>query len=155
MQRVCNQNRSSTVRSLIPSSKCEMTGCDRFTQERKSHCSEHVLEIERPRDLRAKLDEAEAEVLRVGKKGPSAVDIDGLVVEEILAGIFSRGQVTWRRLCKDKVFFFNSNVVTQATTYHYLSRLRREGLIKVGATNRRREVVELTRKGLLTVQRNY
>ena len=151
MQRVLIQERGSMVRSSIPSSKCEMADCNRATQERKSHCSEHVMEIARPRHLREQLDQAEDEVRRVGEKGPIAADLDGLVVEEILAGIASRGQVTWRRLCKDKVWFFNE--VPHSTTNHYLDRLRNEGLVKVGLTARNIEVVELTSKGLLIVQK--
>jgi len=109
------------------------------------------MEIARPRHLREQLDQAEDEVRRVGEKGPIAADLDGLVVEEILAGIASRGQVTWRRLCKDKVWFFNE--VPHSTTNHYLDRLRNEGLVKVGLTARNIEVVELTSKGLLIVQK--
>ena len=124
-----------------------MKDCTEFTRERKPVCSTHIMELERPRVLAAILAEVELEIKRVEVKGPRAVNLNGLVVEEIIAGLALVGAITWRRLCKNHVAFFNH--VENETVDHYLTRLEREGLFAVARNGRNCRVVSLTPKGLL------
>ena len=142
---------SSSPETRIPTSRCALEGCNEFTRERKPYCSDHILEIDYAKALSIKVSGVEKEIERVSTVGDKAVDVTGLVVEEILAGIDHAGQVTWRRLCKDHVAFFNH--VSAEITDHYLDRLRLEGLVKVTLNRRSDEVVELTSRGLRKARR--
>lgn len=151
MRQTATQSR--TPESRLPTRRCEEEDCAKCTREGKPYCSDHVLEVDYAKALSAKINGIEDEVRQVGVIGPRRVDINGVVVEEILAGIVHAGQITWRRLCKDHVAFFNK---TEAeTTDHYLTRLRAERLVTVSLNKRGVEVVELTPMGLLTAQRRF
>lgn len=146
---VATQTRNKDNR--VPTRKCKMKDCTEHTRERKPYCSTHVMEIDRPKALFAILAEVEAEIERVAVKGPSAVNILGLVVEEIMAGLAHVGSITWRRLCKNHVAFFNR--VSDVTVDHYLTRLRDEGLIAALPNRRGVTVVSLTPRGLRLTQK--
>ena len=132
--------------SRAPSRHCEVEGCHAPTRERKPFCSEHVLEHAYTRDLREILQQSEDELEAVRERGACAVNVDGAVVEEILAGVYLSGEKTWRRLCKDNVFYFNgeTNTVMDA----YLERMLEEKLVAIHCTKRGSRVVTLTQKGL-------
>lgn len=142
--------RSRNPVSRAPTRLCDKEGCRLHTRERKPFCPEHIMEIERPRVLSAIIEEAEVEIVKVGVEGPDAVNIDGLVVEEIMAGIVHAGTVTWRNLCKNHVNFFNR--VDNSIVDHYLTRLVREGLVQMTHNRRSNKVVALTEKGLRMAQ---
>ena len=154
MRRVVIQSRTPEARIPVvrtPTRQCDKKGCNALTKAGKSFCTEHILYVARAKDLRVRLDGVENEIERVRLKGTKAVNLDGLVVEEILVGIAHQGQVTWRRLCISHVAFFNS--VKERTTNYYCERLRKEGLVKVTRNKRSNVVVSLTPKGLCRAQR--
>jgi hypothetical protein len=134
----------------VPTRKCAAKGCSTYTRERKPFCPEHVLDAPYAKGLFDRVEGVENEIERVGEIGAEAVDMNGLVVEEILAGIAHAGQVTWRRLCKSHVAFLHS--VESETTDHYRDRLNDAGLVEITRSSRGVEVVSLTPKGMLTLK---
>jgi len=81
----------------------------------------------------------------VQRKGPQAVDLEGLIVEEVLAGIAHAGEMTWRRLVKDHVL--NLSKADVLTSDAYLTRLVHAGLVEVTRNKRGTDIVTLTEKG--------
>ena len=129
---------------------CYYAICGAATRERKPYCSEHVLEEPYPRRLAQIIAGAEREVANVAKRGAKAVNVDGLIVEEILDGLRTTGQITWRRLLKDRITFLNST--NEVVTGAYLQRLLAEKLVVATVNQRRATVVTLTKKGLARAQ---
>lgn len=129
----------------FPSRTCDV--CHQPTRERKPYCSEHIMTHgDYPKSLAAVLGGVAEEIERVGKVGHKAVQLDGLVVEEILAGIAGNGRLTWLRLLKDHVAFLNN--ASEEVCAAYLASLTKNDLVRVTHTKRGCEVVELTTKGL-------
>ena len=137
------------VKERSPSHFCKT--CGKATRERKPFCSTHVLNDGYAKRIYDIVLGVEHEIQCATKHGPSAVDVDGKVSEEILAGIASAGEVTWRRLVKDQVAFLNN--VSAAVADVYLVKLRKAGLVKIHLTARNSEVVTLTRKGIQKVRK--
>ena len=132
-----------------PSLRCE--SCGEPTRERKPFCPEHVGLNDRAGMLFAKLAAVEKEIESVSKGGSRLVNVKGLVVEEIMAGIAHAGQLTWVRLVKDHVPFFNG--VAARTTKFYLHRLQAEELVCVEHNTRGIQIVGLTPEGLQFVKK--
>lgn len=147
MRRIVVQTRLLGFR--VPTRRCDEPGCTEPTREHKPYCTTHVLNVDRAKTLRGILDDAEREIERVGLKGPKAVNMDGLVIEEILTGISHQGQVTWRRLCNNISFLHD---VKKKTSDYYLNRLKKEGLVAVFVNARFNAVVSLTPKGFHLVR---
>jgi len=130
----------------IPSRRCAKDCCKNFTKERKPFCSEHILEAGYARTLFDLVESAEAEVNRVNKRGARAIQLDGLVVEEILAGIADAGEITWKRLVKERAICLQQ--ANERASKAYLSKLQRAGLVKKRVTRRGSDIVSLTPRGL-------
>ena len=142
MGRFTTQDPYVTTRG--PSLRCE--SCGKPTREHKPFCPDHVALNDRAGMLFTKLADVAMEIKAVGKEGPGLVNVNGLVVEEIMAGIAHAGQVTWKRLVKDHVPFFNG--VGTKTVNAYLARLQTEELVDVDTNTRGVRIVGLTPKGL-------
>jgi len=134
-----------TLEKRRPTTRCAAEGCNALTREQKPYCSKHILEMGRPQALAASIEAAEEEVRTVAKCGVRAVDLHGLIVEEILDTLSSGRVMTWRRLLKEHVAFLNR--ANPKTTDCYLRALKRAGLVEVSFNKRRNEVVTLTKKG--------
>jgi len=91
------------------------------------------------------------EIEAVAEHGFERVNINGLVCEEILAGIANAGQITWRRLVKDHVAFLNNS--SSETADAYLTALHRAGLVSLDKSTRGIHVVSLSPRGLLFVKK--
>lgn len=127
-----------------PSRMCDV--CGGPTRERKPYCTECVVKhASYPKALITVLEGVEEELHDVQQRGEKAVRLNGLVVEEILAGIASNGRLTWRRLLKDHVAFLNN--ATETVSNAYLNKLQTSGLIDVALTRRGGDVVSLSSKG--------
>lgn len=140
-----------TVSPPSISSKCHEEGCKARTNEGKPYCPDHVLRITRAKALNDRLTLSEEEILAVMERGSEAVDLDGLIVEELLAGIDQAGKITFHRLVKDRVFLLNAHNTSRAdhkTADAFLKRLHDEDLVFIGLTARGTDVVTLTPKGL-------
>ena len=124
--------------------------CGKATRERKPYCPEHIMEMAYPASRRAMLDKTEEELKKVSKVGAKAVNLEGLVVEEIMCNLAQVGRRTWRRLCKERVFFFNDTDTDTADAY--LLRLKRAGYVDVWKSSRNVDVVAITPKGLVFTQ---
>jgi len=117
------------------------------TRERKPFCPEHVLHNDYARWVASLVEAASDEAVAVVKKGPSAIDLNGLIVEEIICGIAETTEPTWAGLIKDKVTYLSTAHSSAADAY--FERLTKDGYISARAHPRRREVifVSLTEKG--------
>jgi len=121
--------------------------CDETTREGKPYCPKHVLGCVYAESVLNKRQAAEDEVRDVAKRGVEAVNLNGLIVEEILAAIENK-KMTFRRLVKDHVVHLRDNKAAP----HYLTALRRADLVEVELNTRKTEVVFLTDKGLRAVR---
>jgi hypothetical protein len=137
-----------TVVGRPPSRTCE--DCGKPTRERKPFCSDHIVNHGYPKHLDDVLKGVSDELKAVAKHGHRAVQLDGLVVEEILAGIASSGQLSWRRLLKDHVAFLVNE--PSHVTGAYLQKLRNADLINVRPSGRKMDVVSLTEAGAALVR---
>lgn len=126
-----------------PTRYCEV--CGEHTRERKPVCPEHIFEEPYPKRLLDIIEGAEDEVKRAGLRGYKEISLDGLVVEEILAGLKANAEVTWKRLIKDHVPYLNG--ASEAATNAYLIALKRSGLVATRLSKRRDEIVSLSEKG--------
>lgn len=128
-----------------PTMRCAVPGCGESTREKKPVCSEHIFEEAYPKRLLDIIEGAEAEIKRASVRGYKEIDLDGLVVEEILAGIKSASELTWKRLVKNYVPDLNG--APERATDAYLEALKRGGLIRTRASERRDVIVSLTEAG--------
>ncbi len=137
-----------TVSPPSISHECGEEGCIARTREGKPFCPDHIFRINRPRAIQDRLAMSEAEISEVKKHGAKAVNLDGLIVEELLAGIAEAGEITFRRLVKDRVFLLTHENSDNVTADAFLKRLKDEGFIKVGSTARNDNIVKLTPEGM-------
>lgn len=137
-----------TVSPPSVSHDCGEEGCSARTREGKPFCPDHIFRINRPRSIQDMLAMSEVEIAEVKKRGAEAVNLDGLIVEELLAGIAEAGEITFRRLVKDRVFLLTHENSDNATADSFLKRLKDEELVFVGSTNRGDNIVRLTPKGM-------
>ena len=126
-----------------PTVRCAV--CGEYTRERKPVCPEHIFEESYPKRLLRLVEAAEDEVKRARARGAEEIDIDGLVVEEILAGLKANAELTWVRLIKDHVPFLNGE--GEEVSGAYLRALKGAGLIRGRISARRVEFVSLTEAG--------
>lgn len=125
---------------------CHHEGCGRPTQQQKPYCTEHFMV---PDSYAQRISDQEAtaksEVVAVVAEGIRAVNVNGLVVDQILMGIAESGNVTYRRLIKDKVRY----IARQAPKIHevFLERLVAEGLVTTHPLPRKQKMAALTDKG--------
>jgi len=132
------------VSDRAPSHYCKT--CGEATRERKPYCTDHILDDGYPKTLCEIIAGVDEEIKSVVESGFKKIDVNGLVCEEILAGIATAGQITWRRLVKDHVAFLN-NASTE-TADAYLTRLQIDGLVLTDRSVRGIDVVMLSPKGL-------
>lgn len=124
--------------------RCEE--CGAATKAGKPFCSTHVTRCDYVKVICRQISEAELEIAKVSVQGSRAVNLRGLVVHEILAGLAETGAITYRRLIKDKVNLLHRS--SHQTTDAFLKRILGARLVKVTLNSRRNEVVSLTPKGL-------
>jgi hypothetical protein len=117
---------------------CEAPGCIQATREGKAYCSDHVEMHPYVQDLIARLEQREAEDERVAKRGPRAVNLQGITSQEILQHLAFHGPRTEERLCRE----LNLDV---KTLQGYVQALRRKKLVTLGHTKRGSTVVKLTK----------
>lgn len=68
---------------------CSYPGCQEKTSERKPFCSDHVLEHSYAAKIRAEVEAAESERVRVGSYGSREVDPFGANAGDVLAQLFA------------------------------------------------------------------
>ena len=141
MGRFTVQDRDTDVRT--PTRHC--MDCGVATMKQKPFCTKHILLEDRAKGLRERIEGVELEISIVTEKGAKAVNVNGLVVEEILSGLLGAIQITWRRLVKDHVAFLNR--IDSETCDYYLERLHSEGLIEITTNSRGSDVVVLSSTG--------
>lgn len=124
---------------------CEAAGCVHATREGKAYCSDHVEMHPYVQDLIARLDQRESEDERVQKRGPRAVNLQGITTQEILQHLAFHGPRTEERLCRE----LNLEV---KTLQGYVQALRRKKLVTLGHTKRGSTVVKLTKPLLRAAQ---
>jgi predicted transcriptional regulator len=117
---------------------CEATGCSHATREGKAYCSDHVEMHPYVQDLITRLEQREEEDERVNKRGPRAVNLQGITTQEILQHLAFHGPRTEERLCRE----LNLDV---KTLQGYVQALRRKKLVTLGHTKRGSTVVKLTK----------
>ncbi|MCO5169301.1 MAG: hypothetical protein M9894_23400 [Planctomycetes bacterium] len=120
---------------------CEAPGCSQATREGKAYCSDHVEMHPYVQDLIARLEQRESEDDRVNRRGPRAVNLQGITTQEILQHLAFHGPRTEERLCRE----LNLEV---KTLQGYVQALRRKKLVTLGHTKRGSTVVKLA-KGLV------
>lgn len=123
--------------------------CGEHTRERKPVCPEHIFEEPYPKRLLDIIEATEDEVERAGMRGYKEISLDGLVIEEILAGLKANTELTWKRLVKDHVSYLNG--ASEAATNAYLIALKKSGLVVTRRSTRRDEIVSLSEKGFQKV----
>jgi predicted transcriptional regulator len=96
-------------------------------------------------DLIARLEQRESEDERVHKRGPRAVNLQGITTQEILQHLAFHGPRTEERLCRE----LNLEV---KTLQGYVQALRRKKLVTLGHTKRGSTVVKLTKPLLRAAQ---
>lgn len=141
MRGLAVQEKVRTGRS--PTTRCVV--CDEHTREQKPVCPKHILEEAYPKRLVEMIARAEDEIARAGARGHKEIDLDGLVAEEILAGLKANTELTWKRLVKDHVPFLNG--ASERVTDAYLKALKRAGLLSCRLSKRNDEIVSLSEKG--------
>lgn len=108
---------------------CALSGCGNKTRESKPYCPEHVEHHPYVSELVARLTTRERELQRVARRGARAVDLDGLMAEEIMLQLELYGSRTAERLCRD---LQQELPVIQA----YFQALARHGYVVLGETSR-------------------
>ena len=63
---------------------CEVPSCERTTSARKPYCSHHVHLSPYVRELLSSLEEQRREIAAVRRRGPKAVDLEGLTARNLL-----------------------------------------------------------------------
>jgi predicted transcriptional regulator len=89
-------------------------------------------------DLIMRLEEREAEDERVNRRGPRAVNLQGITTQEILQHLAFHGPRTEERLCRE----LNLEV---KTLQGYVQAMRRKKLVTLGHTKRGSTVVKLAK----------
>lgn len=117
---------------------CEAPGCNQATREGKAYCSDHVEMHPYVQDLIMRLEEREAEDERVQRRGPRAVNLQGITTQEILQHLAFHGPRTEERLCRE----LNLDV---KTLQGYVQAMRRKKLVTLGHTKRGSTVVKLAK----------
>lgn len=117
---------------------CEAPDCNQATREGKAYCSDHVEMHPYVQDLIMRLEEREAEDERVNRRGPRAVNLQGITTQEILQHLAFHGPRTEERLCRE----LNLEV---KTLQGYVQAMRRKKLVTLGHTKRGSTVVKLAK----------
>lgn len=115
---------------------CGAAGCEKTTREQKPFCPDHVDQNPYVREIMGALSESDAERKSVKKKGPKAVHLGGIVVNEIILHLELHGRRTVERLAKELQ-------VDIKTLNPYLTRLKKEGKIVFGTNRRKNTTVGL------------
>ena len=122
---------TSTTRS------CKAPGCHATTREGKPYCPEHVEFHPYVQEILEILDRREEEEQLVRKRGPSAVDPEGLTAKELMLHLSLHGSRTVERLSRE--FQLDATVMG-----NYVRALRNRGLVVLGRTTRGSTVVRLS-----------
>ena len=122
------------AKTKTESRTCDHPGCVERTRDGKPFCLDHVEDHPYVRGLLAQIAEREAQDDLVSRKGPRAVELDGVTVQEILQHLELHGARTKERLVRE--------VNLPAAVLHgYVRALVKRGLVKLGKTKRGSTVV--------------
>lgn len=115
----------------IKSRACRYLGCERATYEGKPFCLLHVEEHPYVRNLLAELGAREAEMERVKRRGPKAVNLHGTVMADVVQFIQARGgECGAVDLKRNEPLFGQPMLVVQ----RYLLAMKRARMVKVVRT---------------------
>ena len=112
-----------------PAPKCEANGCNETTRNGKPYCTEHVELLPYVSRLIDQLDERDAELNRVLRRGPQHVDPQGITAQEIILQLKLYGGRTVARLSRD--LMLDEQVVES-----YGRALARLGAVSIGRHRR-------------------
>lgn len=112
-----------------PAPKCEADGCHETTRNGKPYCTEHVELLPYVNRLMEQLEQRDAELDRVSKRGPRMVDPQGITAQEILLQLKLYGGRTIARLSRD--LMLDENVVES-----YGRALAKLGCVSIGRHRR-------------------
>lgn len=115
---------------------CLNDGCYQTTREGKPYCPDHVEDHHYVQEILGVLREREAEEDRVRKRGPSAVNPEGLTAQELVLHLSLHGSRTVERLSRE--FQLEARVM-----HNYVDALMQQGLVVLGRTTRGSTVVRL------------
>ena len=108
---------------------CEKRGCIKTTWELKPYCPDHFDEHPYVQEILAALDEDEAEQEKVRKKGPAAVDLNGMTAKEIRRTLILNGARTVERLSRELQ-------LEADTVKSYVKSMQEKGQVVLGRTTR-------------------
>lgn len=109
--------------------RCAAEGCAERTRDGKPFCPAHVELHPYVRTLQETLRAQQDEQERVARRGPRAVDPDGLTAKELLLQLWLYGDRTVERLCRD--LQLESGLVQS-----YAKALERHGRVTLHRTQR-------------------
>ncbi len=133
---VANSKRANE-RASTPSHPCGVVGCWKPTNGGKEFCHRHVLLHDYARSVERQVEVALEEVERVRLKGSRAVDINGMIAQEILRLLMIEGPKTIERLGRDISY------ITGGTAEEYTNALHRAKLVRFSKTKRGSRVIRL------------
>ena len=110
---------------------CDVTGCSNNTREGKLYCLDHVDHQPYVQGILAKIASRERELEAVREKGWRAVDVEGIVVDDILRRLREHGARTVERLRRECL-----DGEKEAVAFAYKDAMARAGLVLVGFTKR-------------------
>jgi len=103
---------------------CEISGCRHITSGGKPYCEKHIAHNSYPQEIWKRLEEREAEDLRVKKEGSIAVNLHGITTQEILRILRQNGKRTEERLEKDLQ-------LPRSMIHNYVCALQKQGIVKI------------------------
>lgn len=108
---------------------CSTPGCGDTTREGKPYCTEHVESHPYVQFLLKRVADRDIEDEAVRMQGSSAVNIDGITVEEITLQLRTNGTRTVERLCRE--IALDKSVIRS-----YIVAMKAAGLVTVSWTDR-------------------
>lgn len=118
---------------------CDAAACTQTTREGKPYCPDHVDLHPYVQDLISNLSTKDEQDDAVKSKGPRAVKLDSITVQELLLHLELNGPRTEERLVRE----LNLDLKTVSG---YVQALRRKQLVTTGYTKRGSMVVKLAVK---------
>jgi hypothetical protein len=108
---------------------CSVDGCFETTRERKIYCTDHVEQQPYIQELLAQIHERESEDNKVMMEGPSAVNMGGITIKEILLLLKQRGPRTEERLTRELH-------LEKSMVHNYVVALNKKGIVEYHSTAR-------------------
>lgn len=121
------------------SPRCQATGCDQGTRERKPFCIEHLEHSSYVAELLRVLQARDDELVRVAQVGSRAVRVEGVTAQEILLQLRLYGKRTTARLSRDLS-------IKEGLVRCYARVLSRRGYVCLGKTQRNATLLSLRQR---------